>query len=114
MKEKSVEETIPFGEFKRLRFKVGLVKEVQNHPNADKLFVIRVDLGDEERQLVAGLKGYYGAEEMVGKKVVVVTNLEAARLRGVESRGMLLAAQSGSVVSLLTVDKDVPAGSEIL
>jgi methionyl-tRNA synthetase len=109
-----VDETVPFAEFKRLKFRVGQVKEVRDHPNADKLFVIRVDLGDEERQLVAGLKGYYGAEEMVGKKVVVVTNLEAAKLRGVESRGMLLAAQSGEVVSLLTVDKEVPAGSDVL
>ena len=107
-------DVIGFDEFKKVELRIGEILEVNPHPNADKLYVLIVDLGGEKRQLVAGLKGYYEPEEMIGKKIVVVTNLQPASLRGVESRGMLLAAQSGQVISLLTVDKDVPAGSKIL
>jgi len=106
--------TIAFDEFKKVELRVGEILEVNPHPNADKLYVLNVDFGGEKRQLVAGLRGYYEPGEMLGKKTVVVTNLQPASLRGVESQGMLLAAQSGQVVSLLTVDKDVPAGSKIL
>jgi len=109
-----VSDLIAFDEFKKVELQVGEILEVNLHPNADKLYVLIVDFGGEKRQLVAGLKGHYQPEEMVGKKIVVVTNLQPASLRGVESRGMLLAAQSGEVVSLLTVDKDVPAGSKVL
>jgi methionyl-tRNA synthetase len=107
-------ETLPFDVFKRVQLRVGEVQEVSDHPNADKLYVLTVDFGDEKRQMVAGLKGYYDPGDIVGKKIVAVTNLQPASLRGVESQGMLLAAQSGQVVSLLTVDKDVPAGSKVL
>ena len=61
------------------------------HDNADKLFVVKVDLGDEERQMVAGIRGSYEADELVGKKVIVVSNLEPAVIRGEESQGMILA-----------------------
>lgn len=104
---------ITFKEFQNVEIKVAEVKSVEDHPNADKLIVIRVDLGGEERQIVAGLKGHYDAASLVGTKIVVVTNLQPAKLRGVESNGMLLAAQDGDVLSVITVDKDVKAGSPV-
>jgi methionyl-tRNA synthetase len=106
---------ISFEDFKKVEMKVGKVLSVEDHPNADKLMVMRVDVGeDAPRLLVAGLKAYYGAEELVGKSIVVVTNLEPAQLRGVQSNGMLLAAQEGDVVSVLTLDKVVAPGSKVL
>ena len=104
---------ITFDEFKNIELRVALVTACEPHPNADKLWVLTVDLGPEQRQIVAGLKQYYSAEEIVGKKIVVVANLAPAALRGVESNGMLLAAEAGGVVSLLTLDKDLPAGAVV-
>ena len=104
---------ITFDEFTRVELKVAEVISAQEHPNADKLLVLRIDLGDEERQLVAGLKGHYEAAELAGKKIVVVANLESTPIRGMISQGMLLAAGDGETVSLLTIDKDVPVGSTI-
>ncbi len=79
--------------FSDLDLEVGQIKSVEKHPQAEKLFVEKVMLGDGERQIVSGLVGHYFAEELVGKKVVIVRNLAAAKLRGVESEGMLLAAE---------------------
>jgi len=105
---------ISMQDFSQMELKVGKVLSVEDHPNADKLMIIRVDLGEETpRTLVAGLKQYYGNEELVGKLIVVIANLEPARLRGVESQGMLLAAQEGEKVVVLTVDKDIAPGSAV-
>jgi methionyl-tRNA synthetase len=106
---------ITFDEFKKMELVVGVVQAVEPHPNADKLYVIRADLGEgEPRQLVAGLKPYYEPEALVGKRIVVVANLAPARLRGVESNGMLLAAQTGDRVIILTTDEEMPPGSKVL
>lgn len=107
-------DVIDFSEWKKLDIRVGQIKSAEDHPNADKLIILRVDVG-EERQLVAGLKGHYQAEELVGKKVIVFVNLKPARLRGVESQGMVLAAvdMSTDLVSLLTLDRDAPNGARI-
>ncbi|MFP4608080.1 MAG: methionine--tRNA ligase [Candidatus Aenigmatarchaeota archaeon] len=88
---------------KRLDMRIGRITKVKDHPNADKLYVCRVNLGNEERTLVAGLKPYYQREEMEGKKIVVLANLEPATLRGIKSEGMMLAAEDeeNDVVSLL-------------
>ncbi len=86
---------------KKLDLRVGKITKVKEHPNADKLYVTRVDLGDEERTLVAGLKPYYDRSEMESRKIAVVANLEAAELRGIKSEGMMLAAQEDDTVSLL-------------
>ena len=105
---------ISFEDFQKVEMKVGKVLGVEDHPNADKLMILRVDVGeDEPRTLVAGLKAYYAPQELQGKQIIVVTNLEPARLRGVESRGMLLAAQHGGSVVVLTLDKELPAGSGV-
>jgi len=91
-----------------LDLKVAQIIDVQDHPNADKLIVLQVDVGTEKRQLVAGLKEYYSKEELLNKKIIVVTNLKPAKLRGVESNGMLLAGQDGKNVGLLTVSESSP------
>tara|TARA_Y100000034_G_C6823021_1_gene370876 strand:- start:778 stop:1089 length:312 start_codon:yes stop_codon:yes gene_type:complete len=101
---------ITFGDFKKIELKVGEIKEVDDHPSADRLYVLKVDTG-EERTLVAGIKETYSKEELVGKKIIVVCNLEEKELRGVLSQGMLLAADKGA--SLLTVDKESSNGSII-
>ncbi|MBI1935877.1 methionine--tRNA ligase [Candidatus Woesearchaeota archaeon] len=88
-----------------LNLKVAKITEVMDHPNADKLYILQIDLGNEKRQLVAGLKGHYSPEELLNKKIVVITNLKYAKLRGVESQGMLLAGDDGQNVGVLTVDK---------
>jgi len=101
-------------EFKKIELKVGTIKSAEPHPKADRLVVLKVDLGSEERQLVAGIKKYYELDELVGKKIVVVANLEPAVLRGVESQGMLLAAEDAEGnVKLLTVDGDISNGATV-
>jgi len=85
-------DTITFDEFLKVKMRVGKVIEASEHPNADKLVVIKVDLGDEQRQVVAGLKGHYTPEQLVGRNLIIVTNLAPRMMRGVESKGMLLAA----------------------
>jgi methionyl-tRNA synthetase len=102
-------------DFEKVEMKVGRVLSVEDHPNADKLMVMRVDVGEQSpRTLVAGLKPYYRKEELQGKLVVVVTNLDPVRLRGIESHGMLLAAQDDDQVVVLTLDKEIAAGSTVL
>jgi methionyl-tRNA synthetase len=105
---------ISFNDFKKMELKVAEVLSVSDHPNADKLYVLKVKLGDEERQLVAGLKPYYEPEQLQGKKIVVVANLEPAVLRGEKSEGMLLAAQDGENVVIVIPERDVASGSPIL
>lgn len=89
-------EKIGFDDFVKLDLRIGEIKSVENHPNADKLLVMKVDLGSEigERTICAGLKEYYSKEYLVGKKAVFIVNLEPRTIRGVESNGMILAAGS--------------------
>jgi len=88
--------------------KVGLIKSVENHPNADKLYILRIFDGEKERTIVAGLKNYYKPEELENKKVVFVANMKHAKIRGVESQGMILAGDNGNVVSILTLENAEP------
>jgi methionyl-tRNA synthetase len=104
--------TASIEDFQKLAFRVGVVKEAANHPNADRLLVLTVDIGEPApRQLVAGIRGSYQASELVGKQVVVVSNLKPAMLRGVESQGMVLAASSESTIVLLGPERPIPPGS---
>jgi methionine--tRNA ligase beta chain len=96
---------IVYDDFAKVELRVAKVLEARPHPNADKLLLLQVDLGEETpRQIVAGIKAHYTPEALVGKKIVVVANLAPAMLRGETSNGMLLAATSGEKVVLLTVD----------
>ena len=101
-------------DFKKLSLRVGVVVSAEDHPNADRLLVLKVDIGEgAPRQVVAGIKGTYQAADLVGKRVVVVANLKPAVLRGVESQGMVLAASDGSSIVVVTPDRPVPAGSTV-
>ncbi len=101
-------------DFFQTKLMIGQIKEAEEHPDADRLYVIKVDLGEEApRQLVAGIRASYTKEELIGKKVVVVSNLEPATIRGVESQGMILAASSEAGAVLLSPEKDVPVGSAV-
>lgn len=91
-----------------LSLKVAKITDIKDHPNADKLYVLDIDLGSEKRQLVAGIKSYYSRDELKGKKIIVVSNLKPAKLRGIESNGMLLAGDDGTGCGLLTVEKSEP------
>ncbi len=91
-----------------LSLKVGKILDIREHPNADKLYILQIDLGKEQRQLVAGLRGHYSADELKNKRMIIVANLKHAKLRGIESQGMLLAADDGTNVGILTVDKSSP------
>jgi methionine--tRNA ligase beta chain len=100
-------------DFQRLDLRVATVVSVELHPNADRLLVLRIDLGGSERQIVAGIRASYEPAVLVGKQVVVVADLEPAKLRGIESQGMLLAARDGDRVVLVTPDAAVSAGSKV-
>jgi methionine--tRNA ligase beta chain len=104
---------INIDEFRKLDLRVGVVKSAEAHPNADKLLVLKVDLGSEERQIVAGIRAHYQPEELIGKQVVVVANLETATLRGLESQGMVLAASDEGRVVILTLEKQVNPGAKV-
>ena len=104
---------ITIDDFMKLKLVVATIKEVEDHPKADRLYLITVDLGDEERTLVAGIKEYYRPEELIGKQLVMVENLEPATIRGVESRGMILAAKDGENLAIVTMDRYIAPGSSV-
>jgi methionine--tRNA ligase beta chain len=95
---------ITYADFAKLELRVARVLEARPHPNADRLLLIQVDVGDEQKQIVAGIRQHYTPEQLVGKLIVIVNNLEPAMLRGESSNGMMLAATSGEKVVVLTVD----------
>lgn len=104
---------ISIEEFRKLELRVATIRAAEHHPNADKLMVLQIDLGSEQRQICAGIRNQYAPEELIGKQIVVVANLEPAKLRGLESQGMLLAASDEGRVILLTPDKAVEPGSKV-
>jgi methionyl-tRNA synthetase len=97
-------EPITYEDFAKLELRVAKVLEARPHPNADKLLLLQIDVGDAQKQIVAGIRQHYTPEQLVGKLIVVVNNLAPAMLRGETSNGMLLAASSGEQVILLTPD----------
>ena len=110
--------TGPFADFRKLEIRVAQIVWIDDHPDADKLYQMKVDVGeDEPRSIVAGLKAFYSKEEMLNRKVLCLANLKPRKLRGIESRGMLLAADDedvgGSTVLLLKPSKDMPNGTRI-
>jgi methionyl-tRNA synthetase len=109
--------TISYDDFAKLDLRIAKVLEVRDHPNADKLLVLTIDLGSEKRTLCAGLRQYVAPEALLNKEIVVVANLEPRKMRGIESQGMLLAASHGEgaerKVVVLTTDVPVPPGSSV-
>ncbi len=106
---------IQYEDFTKVDMRVAKVLEAYNHPNADKLIVLKIDVGFEQRQICAGLRGHYEAASLVGRNIIVVTNLAPRMMRGQESKGMLLAASSPdhTRVILLQPDADVEPGSKV-
>ena len=107
------EDLVPFKDFQKLEFRVARVESAERVPGADRLLALQVSLGDEQRQIVAGVAEHYLPESLVGRQIVVVANLEPATIRGVASEGMLLAASADGRVALLQPDADVPDGAEV-
>jgi methionyl-tRNA synthetase len=104
---------ITIEQFRELELRVGTVRSAEAHPKADRLLVLKVDLGDEERQVVAGIRAHYDPATLVGRQVVVVANLAPATLRGVESQGMVLAAADGDRIVLVRPDDTVAPGATV-
>lgn len=114
--KKSDEETkaeIGIEDFTKVELKVGTIVSAEKHPKADRLLVEQIDLGDETRQIVSGIAKSFKPEEVVGKKVVVVTNLKPVSLRGVESQGMILCASNDDDLDIVTIAKDLPNGTKV-
>ncbi len=110
-----MQKRISFDEWKKLDIRVAKIIDVADHPNADKLYVLKVDLGNEQRQIVAGIKQHYAKEQLLGKTIIMLTNLEPAVIRGVKSDGMLLAAVNAdkSKIVLLTTDTSIDVGAKV-
>ncbi len=108
---------VSFDDFCKLDIRTAKVLQVRDHPNADKLVCVRIDLGGEQRELIAGLRPYMDCAALVGKTIVVVANLAPRKMRGLESHGMLLAAVFGEGdarnIVCLTTDGDVPPGAQV-
>ena len=112
-KEEEKEEYITIEDFEKIQLKVAEVIEAEEHPNANKLLVLKLKLGDEIRQVVSGIKKYYSPEDLIGKKVVVIANLKPVKLRGVESKGMILAAEKDGKLTLVSTLEDIESGATI-
>ncbi len=108
-------EDVKFEDWMKLDLRVAEILEVEEIPGADRLYKLKIDLGTETRTLVAGLKQYYTKDELDGKKVIVFANLEAKEIKGIESKGMILAAVNDdkSEVKLLKCDGVLDAGSRV-
>ncbi|MCK4413666.1 MAG: methionine--tRNA ligase subunit beta [Candidatus Eisenbacteria sp.] len=105
---------VTYEAFAALDLRAANVIAAEKHPDADKLLVLRIDLGElGERQIIAGIAQQYQPEELVGKTIIVVANLKPVRLRGIESRGMLLATQHDDAVTLLTGMGPIPPGAAV-
>lgn len=105
---------IPFSDFQKIEMKIGEVESAEPIPNSKKLIKLQVNFGNEKKQAVTGLLGYYKPEELVGKKFAFATNLKPVKLMGVESNCMILAAENDKgKIALLQPDKDIEAGSVI-
>ena len=105
---------ISFDDFKKLDLRVAKVLEVKDHPNADRLYVLKVLVDEEEKQIVAGVRQFYSHEDLEGRHIVIVNNLEPVTLRGEESNGMMLAAKRDDGMPVILVpEREVSPGSLI-
>jgi methionyl-tRNA synthetase len=104
---------ITIDDFRKLEIVTAKIVEVSEHPNADRLYVLKVDIGGEIRQIVAGIRQFYKKEDLLARNVVVLKNLQPAVIRGVESNGMLLATKDDLTLAVLTPEKEVKLGSPV-
>lgn len=104
---------ISYDDFSKIELKIAKVLEVNRVEKSVKLLQLKISLGAEIRQIVAGIGLYYSPEELIGKEIVVVANLEPKKLMGLESQGMLLAASEEGKIALIVPDKDITPGADI-
>jgi methionyl-tRNA synthetase len=105
--------TVTFEDFKRLDLKIAKILKVEDHPNAEKLYVLTITTGEAEKTIVAGIRRHYKPEELVGRSILVIDNLEPADIRGVVSNGMLLAAKDDKTLAILVPEKEIKSGSPV-
>ena len=112
--KEDIKEEVTIDDFDKLDIRVAEVLDVEDHPKADKLFVLKLKVGDMERQVVSGIKDHYKKEDLIGKKVLMIVNLKPIKLRGVESKGMILAAEDDEKnLSLASTLADLKSGAKI-
>ncbi|MFN2351604.1 MAG: methionine--tRNA ligase subunit beta, partial [Kiritimatiellia bacterium] len=104
---------VEYADFAKLQLRTAHILSAERVPDADRLLKLRIKVDTEERQLVAGIAAYYQPEDLPGKTIVIIANLKPARIRGIESQGMLLAASKGKTLRLLTVDGEIPDGAAV-
>ena len=106
---------ISFQDFKKMELKAARIEAVEDIEGKDKLYLIKIDVGSEKKQIVAGVKGFYSKQELEGKTIAVVNNLEPANIAGIKSEAMLLAAvqDAGKKITVLFLDDSIPAGTSI-
>jgi len=105
--------TVTYEDFAKLDLRVATVVSARPHPNADKLMLLEIDVGDARKQIVAGIRQHYLPEQLVGRQIIVVNNLEEVVLRGEESQGMLLAASHGQRIVLVQPAEPCSPGSVV-
>ncbi len=111
-----MKQKIDYDDFAKIEFKIGVIKECVKHPNADRLLVFQIDVGEEKpRQIISSIAEFYKPEDVINKRVVVVTNLKKAKFRGMTSDGMLMCAslKDDEDVELLTITKDFAGGTKV-
>lgn len=104
---------LSFQDFQKLDIRIAKILEVNDHPRADKLWLLKIDTGDKKKQIVAGIRNFYKKEDLIGRQIVVIDNLEPVIIRGEASEGMLLAAQGAQSISILVPDRAVKEGSKV-
>ena len=112
--EEDIKKEVDIEDFAKLDIRVAEIIDVEDHPNADKLYVLKLKVGDINRQIVSGIKEYYNKDELIGRRVLIIVNLKPINLRGVESNGMLLAAiDDKGDISLASTLSDINSGAKI-
>lgn len=102
-----------YEDFQKLEIKVAEIESAAPHPNADRLYVLGIKVGEARKQIVAGIRAHYTEEQLKGKKIVIIDNLEPAVIRGVESQGMLLAASDATTLTLVVPERPISDGAKV-